>query len=156
MKSKLDDNFCELRSAFRACSVRYLIIDGWAVSIARSASSDSRHGHLAGAEPADVQAISEAFSKLGAPLENIARGKFLEAGTSFRVGAQPCQIFPEIPEVRFADGWPKRVEVPLNTQGLSASFISADDLIAAKLASGREQDIADARAIPRAKRKESK
>jgi hypothetical protein len=36
------------------------------------------------------------------------------------------------------------------TSGLKASFISADDLIAAKLASGRPQDIADADAIRKA------
>ncbi len=33
MKLKLDGNFCDLLSAFRSCSVKYLIIGGWAVSI---------------------------------------------------------------------------------------------------------------------------
>jgi hypothetical protein len=36
------------------------------------------------------------------------------------------------------------------TSGLKANFISADDLIAAKLAAGRPQDIADADAIRKA------
>ena len=33
MKLKLDANFGDLLSTFHACSVRYLIMEGWAVSI---------------------------------------------------------------------------------------------------------------------------
>jgi hypothetical protein len=45
----------------------------------------------------------------------------------------------------------KRVEVVVDHQsGLTASFISSDDLIAAKLAAGRPQDIADVAALRKA------
>jgi Nucleotidyltransferase of unknown function (DUF6036) len=49
---------------------------------------------------------------------------------------------------RFETAWRRRVETLVDaTTGLKANFISADDLIASKLASGRPQDIADADAI---------
>jgi hypothetical protein len=53
--------------------------------------------------------------------------------------------------VDFDAAWERRVESVIDpTSGLKANFISADDLIAAKLAAGRSQDIADVDAIRRA------
>ncbi len=67
--------------------------------------------------------------------------------------AQPrgFDILPDIPGVDFDAAWERRVETVIDpTSGLRANFISADDLIAAKLAAGRPQDIADADAIRKA------
>lgn len=45
----------------------------------------------------------------------------------------------------------RRIETVIDTAtGLKANFISAEDLIASKLASGRPQDLADADAIRKA------
>jgi hypothetical protein len=53
--------------------------------------------------------------------------------------------------VDFDAAWERRVEGVLDTEtGLTAFFISKDDLIAAKLASGRRQDLADVEAIQKA------
>jgi hypothetical protein len=109
MKLKLDDNFCDLLSAFSAHSVQYVIIGGWAVSIHAQPRATQDMDIFVSGNPANIQ----------------------------------------------ADCWARRVEVPVNPEGLSANFISAEDLIAAKLASGRDQDIADARAIQRAQQKKS-
>jgi hypothetical protein len=47
--------------------------------------------------------------------------------------------------------WERRVQTVIDTSGsLTANFISADDLIPSKLASGRLQDLADAEAIRKA------
>ena len=46
-----------------------------------------------------------------------------------------------IPGVAFEDAWARRVEVTYGD--VSVSFISKDNLIAAKLASGRPQDLID-------------
>jgi hypothetical protein len=66
-------------------------------------------------------------------------------------------IFPGIPGVQFEACWVNRVEVLLDAEiGLSANVISAQDLIASKLASGRAQDLADAQAIKRAQQQNPK
>jgi hypothetical protein len=75
------------------------------------------------------------------------------------VGAPPNQIdlFSSIPGVDFASCWSNRVHVAVDAESdLFANVISADDLIAAKIASGREQDLADVQAIRRAQQRKPK
>jgi hypothetical protein len=159
MKLKLDGNFCDLLSAFRACSVRYLIIGGWAVSIHAQPRATQDMDVFVSPDRVNIEAVYEALVRFGAPLKNMNKSQFLEPGTFFRIGAPPCQvdIFPEIPGVQFEACWPNRVEVLLDAESaLSANVISAEDLIAAKTASGREQDLADAQAIRRAQQQKPK
>ena len=57
-------------------------------------------------------------------------------------------ILPEIGGVDFDRAWQGRVEAVIDPQsGLTVPFISSQDLIAAKLAAGRAQDIADVAAL---------
>jgi hypothetical protein len=51
-------------------------------------------------------------------------------------------ILMGIPGAKFEDCWQRRKEVDFD--GLPVSFISKNDLIAAKRASGRPQDLIDA------------
>jgi len=60
-------------------------------------------------------------------------------------------ILPEISGVDFDAAWRRRVEAPVDADSrVTAPFISVDDLLAAKLAAGRKQDLADVAAIRRA------
>jgi hypothetical protein len=57
-------------------------------------------------------------------------------------------ILPEIAGVDFDAAWRRRVvEIVDAETGVKAAFIAAADLIAAKLASARPQDLADVEAI---------
>jgi hypothetical protein len=79
--------------------------------------------------------------------------EFADRTSFFRFGRDPrsFDILPDLPGVDFEDAWERRVEGVLDAAtGLKAFFISKDDLIAAKLASGRPQDLADADAIQKA------
>ena len=159
MKLKLGADFCDLLSAFHACNVMYLIIGGWAVSIHAQPRATQDMGIFVSPEKANLEAVYEALLQFGAPLKNVSKNQFLEPGSYFRVGAPPSQvdIFPEIPGVQFEACWLKRVEVPLVAEGaLFASVISAQDLIASKIASVREQDLADVQAIKRAQQQKPK
>jgi hypothetical protein len=153
MKLKLDDNFCDLLSAFHSCRVRYLIIGGWAVSVHAQPRATQGMDIFVSSDPGNLAAVYEALVRFGAPLDNMDKTQFLEPGTFFRIGFPPCQvdIFPEIPGVQFEECWPNRIEITLDADSaLHASVISAKDLIAAKLASGRAQDLADVQAVKRA------
>ena len=152
MRLKLDANFCDLLSAFRSCEVRYLIIGGWAVSVHAQPRATQDLDIFVSSERSNIESVYQALLKFGAPLKTLSKQDFLKPGTFFRIGAPPCQVdvFPEIPGVRFEECWSNRMEVPLETG--SAYFISAEGLIAAKRASGREQDLADIRAIERAQK----
>ena len=78
---------------------------------------------------------------------------FIERGSFFRMGREPVavDILPEIAGVEFDAAWARRVEEVIDPEsGLKAWFISRSDLLTAKLASGRAQDLADAEAIRKA------
>lgn len=55
-------------------------------------------------------------------------------------------ILPNISGVDFDQAWQRRIEFPIDPE-LKAWFISREDLLAAKLAAGRPQDLADASAL---------
>lgn len=155
MKLKLDANFCDLLSALHASSVKYLIIGGWAVSIHAQPRATQDLDIFVNPERDNLIALYEALLRFGAPLQGMDGNRFCEPGTFFRIGSPPCQvdIFRDIPGVQFEACWPNRVKVVLDTESaLTVDFISAKDLIAAKVASGREQDLADVQAIRRAQR----
>jgi len=61
---------------------------------------------------------------------------------------QAVDILTEIPGVDFDPTWESSVEHVVDTaNGVKANFISREDLITAKLASARPQDLADVDAL---------
>lgn len=67
-----------------------------------------------------------------------------EEGYFYQIGVLPIRvdILMGITGVGFEDAWSRRREVDFD--GLSVPFISKEDLIATKFASGRPQDLIDA------------
>ena len=60
-------------------------------------------------------------------------------------------ILTDVGGVDFDQAWERRVEAIIDpASGLTAAFIGSEDLIAAKLAAGRPQDIADVAALRKA------
>jgi hypothetical protein len=101
----------------------------------------------------NARATHAALAEFGAALDGIRPEDFAKPGSFFRFGRDPrgFDLLPDLPGVDFDAAWKRRVEgvIDINT-GLKAFFISSADLLAAKLASGRPQDLADADAIRRA------
>jgi hypothetical protein len=58
------------------------------------------------------------------------------------------EIFKTVPGVEFGDAWPRRLERPIGRT--SVVVIGREDLIAAKRAVGRPQDLLDIEALERA------
>jgi hypothetical protein len=77
--------------------------------------------------------------------------ELLSVLNAHRVKYLVVDILTAIPGVDFDAAWERRVEEVIDpASGLKASFISRDDLIAGKVASGRSQDLADVDAIRKA------
>ncbi len=95
------------------------------------------------ADPENAKATYAALADFGAPLQGIRAEDFTDRNSFYRFGREPkgFDILPSIPGVE---------SVVDAATGLKANFISANDLIASKLASGRPQDLADADAIRKA------
>lgn len=69
------------------------------------------------------------------------------------MGREPAavDILPEIASAEFDRAWDKRVAGVIDADdGLTAHFISVSDLVAAKIAAGRPQDLAYVAAVRRA------
>jgi hypothetical protein len=142
--------FKDLLSAFHAHGVKYLIVGGYAVIFHAQPRTTKDIDLLIQADPRNAQAIYEALTEFGLPLGEIRPEDFADRASFYRFGHEPrcVDILPEIPGVDFDAAWERRVEGVIDREtGLKASFISAEDLIAAKLAAGRPQDLADADAI---------
>lgn len=75
------------------------------------------------------------LAEFGIPLQGIHPVDFSPAG---------IDILPEVPGLDFDAAWERRVEGVIDhATGLTANFVSRDDLIASKLASGRKRDPLD-------------
>jgi hypothetical protein len=145
----------DLLSAFHAHGVKYLIVGGFAVIFHAQPRFTKDMDLFIKADPENAQATFAALASFGAPLEGMRPEDFAERSSFFRFGVDPYgfDILPSIPGVDFDTAWEKRVEGVVDPRsGLKALFISSEDLIAAKLAAGRPQDLADVDAIRKAKK----
>jgi hypothetical protein len=133
--------------------VKYLVVGGYAVSLHAQPRATKDIDLLVKPDAENAKAVYAALARFGAPLEGLTAEDFVERGKFFRMGRAPfiVDILPEIKGVDFDRAWQNRVETVIDGQsGLTAFFISSEDLIAAKLAAGRPQDIADVAALRKA------
>jgi hypothetical protein len=146
-------DFKELLSVLNEHHAKYLVVGAYAVSIHAQPRATRDIDILVRPDPDNAKAVFAALAKFGAQLHGYAPADFAEPGPFFRMGHAPLgvDILTEIPGVDFDAAWPRRVEDVVDpASGLRASFLSRDDLIAAKLATGRPQDLADVDAIRKA------
>ena len=148
-------DYKDLLSAFQSHGVKYLVVGGFAVIYHSQPRFTKDMDLFIKADPENAKATYAALAAFGVPLQGIRPEDFTDRNNFFRFGREPkgFDILPAIPGVDFDAAWERRVEIVVDTgTGQKANFISADDLIVSKLASGRPQDLADADAIKQALR----
>jgi hypothetical protein len=146
-------DFNELLSIFNDYKVKYLVVGGYAVGFHAQPRATKDLDLFIEPDPDNGKAVYTALAKFGAPLAGLTPDDFMERGAFFRMGHPPLmvEIFPDIKGVDFDRAWEKRVETTVDPDtGLKAFLIARDDLIAAKLAAGRPQDLADVAALRKA------
>jgi predicted nucleotidyltransferase len=146
-------DYKDLLSAFQSHGVKYLVVGGFAVIYYAQPRFTKDIDLFIQANPENAQATYAALAGFGAPLQGIRPEDFTDRNSFFRFGRDPkgFDILPSIPGVDFDAAWERRVEVIIDTAtGLRANFISVDDLIASKLATGRMRDLADVEDIRKA------
>jgi len=146
-------DYKDLLSAFRSHGVKYLVVGGFAVIYHSQPRFTKDMDLFIKPDIENATATYKALAEFGAPLEGIRPEDFTDRESFFRFGRDPksFDILPAIPGVDFDAAWERRVETLADEKtGLKINFISAEDLITAKLASGRPQDLADADAVKKA------
>jgi hypothetical protein len=109
-------------------------------------------------DPANAEAVFAALAAFGAPLAGLTVADFMEPSSFFHMGTEPLavDILLRIDGVDFESAWTRRVEMEVDDNGLRVPVISNADLIAAKVAAARPQDLADASALSAATRQRKK
>ena len=146
-------DYKDLLSAFQSHGVKYLIVGGLAVIYHSQPRFTKDMDLFIKADLDNAKATYAALAEFGAPLQDIRPEDFTDPNSFFRFGREPkgFDILPAIPGVDFDAAWERRVESVIDpATGLTANFISADDLIVSKLAAGRPRDLADADEIKKA------
>lgn len=143
-------DFKDLLSALAASNAEYLVIGGWAVGFYVEPRFTKDLDLLIGTDPENLARVVEALRSFGAPptiihqLETLADDEFLF------LGAPPARVdlLRSIPGVDFRAAMARATRA--DWDGVPASIISREDLIASKRAAGRERDLRDLKALERA------
>jgi hypothetical protein len=140
----VNSDFSDLLRLFNDNHVRYLVIGGYAVVQYAEPRFTKDLDVWISTDTANAVAVYKALHEFGAPLTGLTVKDFAEDGFFFQIGVPPVRVdvMMGIPGVDFEACWSRRLEADFDD--LKVCFISKDDLIAAKRASGRPQDMIDA------------
>lgn len=146
----VNSDFSDLLNLFKANNVKYMVIGGYAV-VQYTEPRFTKDLHLwISTQPDNAEAVFAALKEFGAPLEGMSPKDFSEEGYFYQMGVPPVRvdILMGIPGVQFDEAWERRVEVQFDD--VSVTIISREDLIQAKRAAGRPQDLLDADSLEQA------
>ena len=140
----VNSDFSDLLRIFNANHVRYLVIGGYAVVQYAEPRFTKDLDIWISTDSENAEAVYKSLRKFGAPLTNLSVEDFSEEGYFFQMGVPPVRVdvLMGIPGTNFEECWERRVEVDFDS--LKVNFISKQDLITSKRASGRPQDLLDA------------
>jgi hypothetical protein len=101
----------------------------------------------------NAAALVDAYREFGFDPPGLAPELFTTPDNVVRIGVEPVrlEVLTSISGVSFAEAYPRRVEVVLGD--LNVPFISYDDLIKNKIASGRGKDRVDVEALQKRAKK---
>lgn len=137
----------DLLRAFNEHGVKYLVVGGYAFGVYAEPRATKDLDLLVRSDEANGAAVYRALTQYGAPLDGLSPQDFMD-GSTFQIGQPPARvdILQRIDGLTFDEAWQNRVE-GLIEGDVQINVISKDDLIRNKLASGREQDVLDAKKL---------
>jgi hypothetical protein len=140
----VNSDFSDLLKIFSDNKVKYLVIGGYAVIQHAEPRFTKDLDLWISTDPENATAVYTSLRQFGAPLEGLTSADFSEEGYFYQMGSPPVRVdvLMGIPGIEFSEAWKRRVDVMFDD--LPVTFISRADLIVAKRASGRPQDLIDA------------
>jgi hypothetical protein len=139
----MHSDFNELLEVFEKHGVRFLLIGGWAVGLHSTPRYTKDLDLLVDSSMENAKRVFSALREYGAPLSQISPEDFSDPGTFYQFGKPPLQvdILNTIPGVEFDAAWETRMIQQVG--GIEIPVIGKQELIQAKQASGRPQDLID-------------
>jgi Nucleotidyl transferase of unknown function (DUF2204) len=148
----MDRDLKDLLYALNKHHAKYLVIGGYAVGVHAQPRVTKDVDVFIESSPDNANAVYKALAEFGAPLSEFTVEDFNNPSVFAQFGNPPYRldILQQISGIDFATAY-KNSEELLIEGDLPVRYISADDLITNKLASGRMQDLADVEAIRQAR-----
>jgi len=143
-------DFKELLSLLAKHKVRYLVVGGYAVMKYTEPRFTKDLDLWIATDAENANGIFAALKEFGAPLKDLTPDDFRQEGYFYQMGNPPFRldVMMSLPGVTFETAWTNRETVEV--ERLTVPFISKADLIRAKEASGRDQDMMDVRKLRKA------
>jgi hypothetical protein len=140
----VNSDFTDLLRLFNDNNVKYLVIGGYAFIQYAEPRFTKDLDLWISTDTENAALVYKALKIFGAPLAGLTEADFSEEGYFYQMGVPPVRvdILMGIPGGDFEQAWHNRNEVDFD--GLVVPFISKQDLINSKKASGRPQDLIDA------------
>ncbi len=140
---QLAEEFREFLRYLNEEKVEYLVIGGYAVSLYGYTRFTADMDVWIAMERANARRVVRALERFGFVHGEAGEEVFLEEGNIVRMGFPPMriEILNRVDGVAFSGCYARREMVSLG--GLELPFISRDDLVANKKASGRQKDLGD-------------
>jgi hypothetical protein len=149
----MSKDFQDILRAFNAHKVKYLVVGGFAFGVHLEPRTTKDIDLWIRTDPENAKAVFQALTEFGGPIAGMSPADFAD-GTIFQMGQPPqrIDILQQVSGIDFDSAWEHRLEGFIDEQ-TPAFVISRDDLIANKLASGREQDLLDVKMLRAAEKK---
>ena len=147
----MNSDFKDLLQSLLKNGVEFLIIGGYAVIRYSEPRYTKDLDVLISSTAENAERTYKALKEFGAPLFDLEPKDLTVDGNFFQIGVPPnrIDIIVKVPGVDFPSAFVRAEYV--NIGSLKVPFISCDDLIQAKLASGRPQDLVDASSLTKSK-----
>jgi predicted nucleotidyltransferase len=150
---KINSNFKDLLRLFAEGGVRFLVVGGYAVMKYTEPYYTKDLDLWIEPTPGNAGGVLAALRRFGAPVEGVTEEDLMNPDLIYQIGVDPVRIdiMGSVPGLVFGEAWQRRHDVDFG--GEVAPILSIDDIILAKLASGRPKDRIQARELRRAKSK---
>ena len=136
-------DFKDLFKLFNAEGVEYLLVGAHAVIFYSEPRYTKDLDIWVNPSPENAENTWRALEKFGAPLEGVNRSDFTDTELIYQIGVEPNRIdvIMGLPGLTFEAAYRNSAESTYG--GIPIRVIAKSDLVAAKKATGRKQDILD-------------
>lgn len=140
----LNKDYKEMLQSLLNNEVRFLVVGAYAMGAYGYPRATGDFDIWVEASSENSKKVYKSLSAFGAPLSDITADTFLKEGIVFQIGVAPrrIDIITHIDGVSFKDAFDTRVK--LKIENLEIPFLSKENLIKNKQATGREKDRLDA------------
>jgi hypothetical protein len=149
----MNRDFAEMLAALSAEGAEFLIVGAYALAAHGYPRATGDLDIWVRPTKANADRVWGALTAFGAPLHELTRDDLQSPGIVFQIGVVPCRIdlLTTISGVSFEEAWNRRILLEIT--GTKAPFLSLDDLVRNKRATGRTKDLADAEELEKSRRR---